>query len=66
MCDYCNKNKELLSINYCGSIKSRIVDNIFEVYNNEHNIKFLKQFYGFRFNINYCPMCGRRLGETSD
>ena len=62
MCDYCNKHKELSSINFCGQGKMRISKNKIDIYENRSNtIKFFRRIYGPTFKINYCPMCGRKL-----
>lgn len=68
MCDYCNKYKELSSINFCGRGKMRIFKNEIDIYENKSNIidLFFRRIYNPTFKINYCPMCGRQLNDTSN
>ena len=66
MCDYCNKHKELLSINFCGRAKMRIIKNEVDIYDRSNTIKFFSRIYYPTFKINYCPMCGRPLNDTSN
>lgn len=68
MCEYCEKGKELKSCNFCGNAKITIYKNGFtentgmlEIQGNENIFKFFKTIYCPRFDINYCPMCGRKL-----
>ncbi len=65
MCDYCNKHKELSSINFGGRAKMKISRNEIDIYENRNNtIIFFKRIYGPAFKINYCPMCGEQLREN--
>lgn len=52
MCEYCEKEKPIL------------YDNIFESLNIFIKNGFLwEKTYDMGTEINYCPMCGRKLGE---
>ncbi|MCR5145943.1 MAG: hypothetical protein K6B70_01135 [Clostridia bacterium] len=52
MCEYCEKGKILRSINWneLGQIN---IDKNGNLYAKDDEV----------FRINYCPMCGRKLGE---
>ena len=70
MCEYCEKRKEIRSGNFCGSGRMRIYNKGFEkgiglleLQGDETKAKIFKRLYCPRFDINYCPMCGRKLGE---
>ena len=67
MCEYCEKGKIHKSCNFCGSAKMRISCskefNILEVQGDKEKFSLFKRQYCPRFDINYCPMCGRKLGE---
>lgn len=57
MCQYCENKKKL---------EERENDNIyFEIYGK--NLRVIGKLFSFNFGrivlINYCPMCGRKLGE---
>lgn len=65
MCEYCEKQKELKSCNFCGSA-TMIVSvsenmSILDIYGDERKFNIFKRIYRPRFDINYCPMCGRKL-----
>ncbi len=66
-CEYCGKGRIVKSCNFCGSAKMRISEskefNILEVQGDEEKFHLFKRIYCPRFNINYCPMCGRKLGD---
>lgn len=51
MCEYCN-GKNMLTI-----------DCELAVYINQNKLKAITNIGEVRKNINYCPMCGRKLGE---
>lgn len=65
MCEYCEKDKIHKSCNFCGSAKMRIIcskeDNILEVQGDKEKFSLFKRQYCPRFDINYCPMCGKKL-----
>ncbi len=62
MCEYCEKDKIHKSWNFCGSAKMRIYKNgLLEVKGDENKFSLFKRIYCPRFEINYCPMCGRKL-----
>ncbi len=61
MCEYCEKRKELKSCNFCGSATLSVSGKILEVQGNEKKFNIFKKIYCPRFDINYCPMCGRKL-----
>lgn len=67
MCEYCEKDKIHKSCNFCGSAKMRISCskefNILEVQGDKEKFSLFKKQYCPRFDINYCPMCGRKLNE---
>lgn len=70
MCEYCEKGKALNSCNFCGDAKITIHKKGFqkdigmlEVQGNENTFKLFKRTYCPRFDITYCPICGRKLGE---
>lgn len=68
MCEYCEKGKILKSCNFCGSAKMIVSTskemNILDIYGDEKRFQIFKRIYRPRFDINYCPMCGRKLGGT--
>ena len=65
MCEYCEKRKLLKSCNFCGSAKMRISVskefNLLEVQGDENKFHLFIRIYCPRFDINYCPICGRKL-----
>ena len=70
MCEYCGKNKVLKSCNFAGSGEIRIYNKGFEkgiglleLQGDGVKAKIFKRLYCPRFDINYCPMCGRKLGK---
>jgi hypothetical protein len=63
MCEYCENRKELKSCNFCGSASLIVLGNILDIYGDEDVFKLFKRIYRPRFDINYCPMCGRKLGD---
>ena len=70
MCEYCKKNKILKSCNFAGSGKLTIHETQFEektglleLQGDGLKAKIFKKLYCPRFDINYCPMCGRKLGD---
>lgn len=70
MCEYCEKEKALNSCNFCGDAKITIYKKGFqkhigmlEVQGNEKTFQLFKRIYCPRFDIKYCPICGRKLGE---
>ena len=52
MCEYCEKDKAIRSTNWggCGQIT---IDKNGNLYGKDDEV----------FDINYCPMCGRRLAD---
>lgn len=72
MCEYCDKKKKIKSGNFAGGAELRIYKNGFEddigmleMQGNGNIFKVLKEYYCPRFDINYCPMCGKRLGKVN-
>ena len=63
MCMYCEENETLKSANFCGSAKAKILGHYLDIYGDEKKFNIFKRIYRPSFKINYCPMCGRRLGE---
>ena len=67
MCEYCEKGKELKSCNFCGSAKAIISISkectLLDIWGDESKFHIFKRIYRPRFDINYCPMCGRKLVE---
>ena len=73
MCEYCEKQKVLKSCNFAGGAnviiyKNGFEDNIgmLEMQGDENVFKIFKKYYYPRFDINYCPMCGRQLGGNNE
>ena len=62
MCEYCEKRKELKSWNFCGSATLIVLGNILDIHGDEKKFNIFKKIYRPRFEVNYCPMCGRKLG----
>lgn len=73
MCEYCEKNKVIRSCNFAGSGEIRVYKTKFE-YNtgllelqgNSAKARIFKKLYCPRFEINYCPMCGKKLVNTKE
>ena len=65
MCEYCEERKELKSSNFCGSASMRICGNYMDIYGDEKKFNIFKRIYQPSFHINYCPMCGKRIGEIN-
>ena len=63
MCEYCEKRKKLKSCNFCGSATMLVLGNILDIYGDENKFSTFKRIYRPRFEISYCPMCGRNLME---
>lgn len=63
MCEYCERRKIIKSCNFCGSANLIVSGNILDIYGNEKIFNIFKKTYRPRFNINYCPICGKKLGE---
>lgn len=63
MCKYCENNVELTSSNFCGSAKMTVAGNYLDVRGDKEVIKWFKRIYQPSFRINYCPMCGKRVGD---
>ena len=65
MCEYCERDKILKSCNFCGSAKMRISVSkemqILEVQGEKEKFSLFKRQYCPRFDIKFCPMCGRNL-----
>lgn len=66
-------NKKIKCENFCGSVEMTIYPTgyeknvgMLEIQCGNENIlkKIMREKYCPRFNINYCPMCGKRLGEV--
>lgn len=66
MCKYCEKRKEIKSINFCGRAKARIVGADINIFGDSKKIRLFKNIYAPRFKINFCPMCGRNLNEETE
>lgn len=70
MCEYCGKNKILKSCNFAGSGRLTIHKTCFkknvgllELQGDGIKAKIFRRLYCPRFEINYCPICGRKLGD---
>ena len=63
MCEYCEKKKKLKSCNFCGSATLIISGNVLDIYGDGNKFNIFKRIYRPRFDIKFCPMCGRRLAE---
>ena len=73
MCEYCEGKKEIKSCNFCGEANIKICKKgivkgmgLIDVYGNEKRFNLFKKIYLPSFNINYCPMCGKRLGVINN
>lgn len=64
MCEYCEGKKTKKSANFCGRAELRIAGDYMDVFGDGKEIRFFKSIYQPSFQINYCPMCGRKLNET--
>ena len=62
MCKYCDENVEFSSSNFCGSAKAQVIGNWLDIRGDKRKIKWLERIYQPSFYINYCPMCGKKLG----
>lgn len=62
MCEYCEKKRELKSCNFCGSAGLFVSGDTLDIYGDEKVFHIFKRIYRPRFEVNYCPMCGRKLG----
>lgn len=60
MCMYCEKGKEIKSVNFCGSAKAKI-GHYLTIYGDEKKFNIFKKIYRPSFEINYCPICGKEL-----
>ena len=64
-CEYCRKGKILKSCNFCGSANLKVsvssTGSILDIWGDENKFHIFKRIYRPRFDINYCPMCGRKL-----
>lgn len=62
MCDYCEKgnylNENLTTDKTC---EITIIDNDIEIDYYE-NFGYTSMYYRGTFHVNYCPICGRKLG----
>lgn len=72
MCEFCEKQKVIKSGNFCGGAKLVIHQTGFEddigmleLYGEETKFPIFKTIYRPRFDINYCPVCGKRLGKNN-
>ena len=62
MCDYCKNKKELLSCNYGGKGRIKIIKNELDVYEDGRiNNLFFKKITVPTFIIKYCPICGEKI-----
>ena len=63
MCEYCTGKRILTSNNFCGEAKMKIWnDGMLDLYEEgDMKMKFFKKYYRPRFDVNYCPMCGKSL-----
>lgn len=61
MCEYCEENyinKNMSTDKYC---EVAIFDNDIEI-DYEENFGYTSMYYKGTIHINFCPMCGRKLG----
>ena len=72
MCDFCEREILLPSCNFCGGAKLIIHQEGFEsdigmleLYGEECKFPIFRKVYRPRFDINFCPMCGKRLGKDN-
>ena len=67
MCEYCEKGKVIQSNNFCGSANMKVSESkefsILDVWGDESTFHLFKKIYRPRFDIKYCPMCGRKLNQ---
>lgn len=61
MCEYCEKKKEVKSCNFGGRASMRVVGNILDIYGDKDIFSIFRHTYRPRFEIEYCPMCGKKL-----
>lgn len=61
MCEYCEKRKRLKSCNFCGGANLTILGDVLDINGDKRKFNIFKRIYSPRFEINYCPMCGRKL-----
>lgn len=65
MCEYCEKGKVIQSNNFCGEAKMTISCskqfNILNIWGDKNKFSVFHKYYQPRFDINYCPMCGKEL-----
>ena len=61
MCDFCDKKTVISSCNFCGNAFMSLAGNVLDVYGHEKVFTLFKRLYRPRFEIDYCPMCGKKL-----
>ncbi len=69
MCKYCEKRQEIRSTNFGGAGRIRVYEKnrisaglgFLEVKGDSAKVKIFRTLYCPRFDIKYCPMCGRNL-----
>ena len=71
MCEYCRKEDSNYTLNYCE--KDLACENGFvvNIYLNDSvvmNLTYngIEEFAEIEIELNYCPMCGRKLGGLND
>lgn len=64
MCEYCEKQKEIKSYNFCGRAKARVCGDEIDIWGDEKKFRMFRSIYNPAFRIAYCPMCGRKLSEV--
>lgn len=63
MCRYCEEGREIQSSRYIWNDTTAKID----IYNDKYVISIYDNninTYDMKFEINYCPKCGRKLGEN--
>jgi len=60
------EKKKIKSNNFCGSATLIVSGNILDIYGDESKFNIFKRIYRPRFDINYCPMCGKKLEKVEE
>ena len=61
MCDYCKENYLNKNMSTDKTCEVTIIDNDIEI-DYEEDFGHTSMYYRGTFHVNYCPMCGRKVG----
>ena len=61
MCDYCKENYLNKNMSTDKTCEVTIIDNDIEI-DYEENFGYMSMYHKGTFHINFCPICGRKLG----